>query len=91
VGSAASHTTPVTVLAELGPIGLALYVWLLFTAFVAGLVRPLHSLRLTLLAALVVILAHSLFYNAFFEDPTTWILFALLPTVTTPPAPKAPA
>jgi len=91
VGSAASHTTPVTVLAELGPVGLALYVWLLFTAFVAGLMRPLHPLRLALLAALVVILAHSLFYNAFFEDPATWILLALLPTVTTTPASKAAA
>jgi hypothetical protein len=27
--------------------------------------------------ALVAIAVHSLFYNAFFEDPTTWGLFGL--------------
>ena len=29
------------------------------------------------LAALAAIAVHSLFYNAFFEDPTTWGLLAL--------------
>ena len=40
-------------------------------------------MRLTLLAAFLAILTSSVFYNAFFEDPTTWILMALIVLTTT--------
>jgi O-antigen ligase len=79
--SAASHDTPVTVAAELGLPGLALFVWLLWTAFATTL-RGFTSTfagraALSCGVALTAIAVHSLFYNAFFEDPMTWGLLGL--------------
>jgi putative inorganic carbon (hco3(-)) transporter len=89
---AASHTTPITVAAELGPVGLALYGWLLATIALRALRATTDRLpRLTLFAALAAIVASSLFYNAYFEDPATWILTALIATVTLAPRPRAEA
>jgi O-antigen ligase/polysaccharide polymerase Wzy-like membrane protein len=89
VGQAASHTTPVTVLAELGPLGLAAYLWLLVEAARLGLRHRRDPVpHMVLLAALTAIVASSLFYNAFFEDPQTWILLALLATVRIFPKPQ---
>jgi O-antigen ligase len=80
--AAASHTTPVTVAAETGLPGLALFVWLIVTALWVGFRRLGPGLvgtsRLAFAVALTAILVHSLFYNAFFEDPTTWGLLALI-------------
>jgi hypothetical protein len=79
LANAASHTTPVTVIAELGPVGLALYVALLAAVLLTaarGAAPP--GVRVTLAAAFVAIFASSLFYNSFFEDPATWICMALL-------------
>jgi O-antigen ligase len=81
-GNAASHTTPVTVAAETGIIGLALFAWLVGTAlFVAfrGSSRVDAAGRARLIAGLclVAIFVHSLFYNAFFEDPLMWALLAI--------------
>jgi len=73
---AASHDTPVTVAAETGLVGLALFAWLLVTAFVATLGRPSAPSRIVGLI-LVVVTVHSLFYNALFEDPFTWGAFGL--------------
>ena len=79
--SAASHDTPVTVAAELGLPGLVLLVWLVATALVLTLRRVLPTIagRAALVCgvALTAIAVHSLFYNAFFEDPTTWGLLGL--------------
>jgi hypothetical protein len=79
--SAASHDTPITVAAELGLPGLALLAWLAFAAFSITLRRLSSSFAgRTALAcgvALAAIAVHSLFYNAFFEDPTTWGLLGL--------------
>jgi hypothetical protein len=76
---AASHTTPVTVAAELGPLGIAAYGWLLGVLAWAGLAgRRWPGMSRTLLAALVAIFASSLFYNSFFEDPTVWLIAGLL-------------
>jgi hypothetical protein len=78
----ASHTTPVTVAAEEGIVGLVLLAWLVATAFLAtfrGLGRGFTS-RVSL-ATGVVLLAigvHSLFYADFFEDPMTWALLGLV-------------
>jgi O-antigen ligase len=78
---AASHNTPITVAAETGLPGFALLIWLLGTAIVIAL-RLAGTRRLTGRVALLVALGvtaiavHSLFYNAFFEDPMTWGLIA---------------
>jgi putative inorganic carbon (hco3(-)) transporter len=80
--AAASHTTPVTVAAETGFVGLALFVWLvamaLYTAFRRLGTAFEGTARLGFGLALVSILVHSLFYNALFEDPTFWGLLALV-------------
>jgi hypothetical protein len=79
VKGAASHTTPVTVAAELGPLGLALYVWLLGAITAAAVrIRGAGPVPRVLLAGLVAIFASSLFYDSFFEDPTMWLLAGFL-------------
>jgi O-Antigen ligase len=79
---AASHDTPVTVAAEGGAIGLALFVWLLVAVFRDAFRRVDRSFagRSSLAAglALAAIFVHSLFYNDFFEDPTAWGLLGLI-------------
>jgi putative inorganic carbon (hco3(-)) transporter len=91
---AASHNTPVTVAAETGLVGLGLFAWLM----VAVLVRAFRQRGQTALVAglgLAAILVHSLFYNAFFEDPMTWALFGLavlaLPERVPPAEARSPA
>jgi len=83
----ASHTTPVTVVAEEGVIGLALYVWLLVAAFAAAFVRARRS-RIAFAAGLILVAVavQSLFYNAFFEDPITWAALGLIGLVTRLPS-----
>ena len=73
-----SHTTPLTVAAELGVVGLALYVWLL-----VGGVRLIAAVRdrdeafgLVLLASFLALFVHALFYSGFLEDPLTWFVLA---------------
>lgn len=78
---AASHNTPVTVAAETGFPGLLLLVWLGATALVVPLRRVGPSFpgrsRMVFGLALAAIGAHSLFYNALFEDPMFWGLLGL--------------
>ncbi|MGD0166998.1 MAG: O-antigen ligase family protein [Gaiellaceae bacterium] len=78
---AASHTTPVTVAAETGIAGLALYVWVISVALIGMYqrARPSLSGRTELVCALVLtaIVVHSLFYAGFFEDPMVWGLLAM--------------
>jgi hypothetical protein len=86
---AASHTTPVTVAAEEGLPGLVLLVGRGLAALAAtlvGLGRGFTS-RVSLAAGLVLvaIAVHSLFYNAFFEDPMTWAVFGLAAVVARVP------
>jgi O-antigen ligase len=79
--AAASHNAPVTVAAETGIPGLLLFGWLL----VAGLLLAFRRFARDLpgLAALgfglvfAAIAVHSLFYAAFFEDPTSWGVLGL--------------
>jgi len=72
--AAASHTTPVTVAAEGGIVGFALFVWLLVAALALAFrrfARDLYGLAaLTFGVVVAAIAVHSLFYNAFFEDAT---------------------
>ena len=87
VASAASHTAPVTILAELGPLGLLAYLALL-ASIVWTALRGRDGdrwQRLTLLAAMAALLTSSLFYNAYFEDPATWILTALIAALALAP------
>jgi hypothetical protein len=75
----ASHTTPLTILAELGMIGFALYVWLLAaTGWALYLIaRADRALGFGLAAILGAIVVHSLLYAGFFEDPLTWGVIGL--------------
>ena len=83
-GSAASHTTAAHRHLRAGPLGLALYVGMIAAVVVAAIGPGRYrTVRLTLLAAFLAILTSSVFYNAFFEDPTTWILMALIVLTTT--------
>ena len=74
-----SHTTPLTVAAELGLLGLALYASLLGGAAAAlARVRRLDPvLGLSLAAVFVGLFVHSLFYSGFFEDPMTWLVLGV--------------
>jgi putative inorganic carbon (HCO3(-)) transporter len=81
-----SHTEPVTVGAEQGLIGLAVYVALIAVAL-STLGRGLWNAppaaaaglaaRPAILAAFVALLVHTLAYAGFFEDPLTWVLLAV--------------
>lgn len=80
---AALHATPVTVAAENGFVGLALYAWFV----VSGLVAASRIGSASTLAAttarvggvtLGAIIVHSFFYNAFFEDPMMWAALGLV-------------
>ena len=70
-----SHTTPLTVAAELGLIGFALYVLLLLAAtrMLLLLWPAWPPLALALGAVLLALFTHSLAYSGFFEDPITWL------------------
>ena len=74
-----SHTTPLTVAAELGLLGLVAYVAFLLGAARGSLivVRKEPSIGLSLLGALVVLTVHSLTYSGFFEDPFIWLVVGL--------------
>ena len=74
-----SHTTPLTVFAELGAVGLALYAWLLGAAAVLiwRVTRRDQALGLALGASLLGLFVHALFYSGFLEDPLTWLVIGL--------------
>jgi hypothetical protein len=94
-----------TVLAELGVIGFALYVWLLAAvAWALFLVaRANREFGVGLAAVFLVLGVHSLLYAGFFEDPLTWGVMGLacaalarapvpedVPEAATETAPPAP-
>ena len=74
-----SHTTPLTVCAELGIVGLALYAALLLGAAKALLraFRLEPAFGLALASVFVALFVHSLFYSGFFEDPVTWLVLGV--------------
>jgi putative inorganic carbon (hco3(-)) transporter len=92
-----SHTTPLTVAAELGIIGLLAYV-----AILAGVAHAIDDVRrrqqalgLSLAAVFLALFVHSLAYSGFFEDPITWLVLgiaaAFVPSVPVGmPVPEAP-
>jgi O-antigen ligase len=82
--ASASHTIPITIAAEQGVIGLASYLFVLFTSFtlvLQGLGRlrgddpPAELIaRGAIAAAFTGLVVHTLAYAAFLEDPLTWTL-----------------
>jgi O-antigen ligase len=74
-----SHTTPLTVAAELGLLGLVAYLG--FLAGAAVLIERVRrrepTLGLALGAVLLALIVHSLAYSGFFEDPVTWVVVAV--------------
>jgi O-antigen ligase len=92
--TSASHTIPVTVAAEQGIIGLALYLALLLTALIvlfrgAGRSPP----RIALAACFAALVLHTWTYADFLEDPFTWTLLAIGVALARerPPARQVPA
>ncbi|MDQ3722376.1 MAG: O-antigen ligase family protein, partial [Actinomycetota bacterium] len=76
--SAASHTIPITVAAEQGLGGLALYLALVVVAIVTLLRGARRSIaRAAVGAAFVALVVHTLLYAAFLEDPLAWALLAV--------------
>jgi O-antigen ligase len=98
--TSASHTIPITVAAEQGVIGLAAYLALLVAGF-ARLFRGARRVpeRAAVAAAFTALVAHTMLYAAFLEDPLAWTLLgagtamALWPRaeVEREPAASAPA
>lgn len=84
LSTAASHDTPVTVAAETGLPGLALFAWMLL-ALARVAFRSPRMISLIAGLSLAAIFCHSLFYNDFFEDPTTWLLIGLIAFARPPP------
>ncbi|HEY7705862.1 MAG TPA: O-antigen ligase family protein [Gaiellaceae bacterium] len=74
-----SHTTPLTVAAELGLVGFALYVLLLAAAarMIVVLRHTWPTLALALGAVLLTLFTHALAYSGFFEDPITWLTLGI--------------
>jgi O-antigen ligase len=76
--TSASHTIPITVAAEQGILGLAVYVALLIAAFLvlfsgAGRSPP----RITIAACFAALVLHTWTYADFLEDPITWTLLGI--------------
>ncbi|HSD80277.1 MAG TPA: O-antigen ligase family protein [Solirubrobacteraceae bacterium] len=76
--TSASHTIPVTIAAEQGVIGLGAYVALLWFAL-RRLLRDARGdpYRAAVAACFVALLAHTMLYAAFLEDPLTWALLGV--------------
>ena len=73
----ASHTTPITVAAEMGLIGVALYAVLLVVALRTLIAGARASLaRVVIAATFTALVVHTMVYAAFLEDPMTWALLA---------------
>jgi O-antigen ligase len=76
--TSASHTIPITIAAEQGIVGLALYVALLVAAFsvlfgAAGRSPP----RIAVAACFTALVLHTWTYADFLEDPLTWTLLGI--------------
>ena len=69
-----SHTTPLTVAAELGLVGFAIYAALMAASarLLYLLSRQRRALGLGAASVFLALFVHSLFYAGFFEDPIVW-------------------
>jgi O-antigen ligase len=76
--TSASHTTPITIAAEQGLLGLAVYVALLLAAaFVLVRGAAGSVARMVVAAAFFALVLHTWTYADFLEDPFTWALLAV--------------
>jgi O-antigen ligase len=76
--TSASHTIPITVAAEQGVLGLAAYLAIIVCALWRLYRRaPSVPARAAVAAAFTALLAHTMMYAAFLEDPMTWTLLAV--------------
>ena len=101
--AAVSHTTPLTIGAEQGAIGLVAYgflLWAALTLLFAGVRAAVRDrepgvpavARAAIAAAFCGLVAHTLVYAAFLEDPLVWALLAVaaaVPLAAREPAPAA--
>ncbi|MBA2421399.1 MAG: O-antigen ligase family protein, partial [Thermoleophilaceae bacterium] len=87
-----SHTTPLTVFAELGAIGLVLYAWLLLggARLILQVRRLDEPLGLALGVTFIGLFVHALFYSGFVEDPLTWLVIGIAAACCVQPA-RTPA
>ena len=74
-----SHTTPLTVAAELGIAGIVVYAFLLAATIrlILLLRRRDFAIALSLGAVLLALFIHALAYSGFFEDPITWLALGI--------------
>ncbi|MBV8942655.1 MAG: O-antigen ligase family protein [Solirubrobacterales bacterium] len=88
----ASHTTPVTLAAEQGLVGVVPYVALVVVALIV-LVRDTREdpARAAIAAAFAALLVHTMLYADFLEDPTTWALLAVGGALARAPRPREAA
>jgi O-antigen ligase len=76
--TSASHTIPITIAAEQGILGLAVYVALLLSAFVVLFRGAGRSpARIAIGACFAALVLHTWTYADFLEDPFTWTLLAI--------------
>ena len=89
----ASHTSALTVLAELGVIGFAVFLWLLVAVgwALALVARSQRAFGIGLAAIGVTIFVHSLLYAGFFEDPLTWGVAAIAAALLAQAVPRPAA
>ncbi len=69
-----SHTTPLTVAAELGVVGFLIYAALMLAAarLLYLVTQRSRALGIGLASVFLTLFVHSLFYAGFFEDPIVW-------------------
>jgi len=74
-----SHTTPLTIAAELGVVGLVAYAALLVGSVLlfVRVRRVDEALGVGLGAVFLALFVHSLFYGGFFEDPIAWLVLGI--------------
>ena len=86
--TSASHTIPITIAAEQGVLGLAVYLALLAAALARLLRGSLGApARAAVAAGFVALIAHTLLYAAFLEDPLAWTLLAIGTALAAGPRP----